>query len=176
VLKPPLPWIARHLPLIPAAGLALDLAAGRGRHTAALRAAGLRVVAVDRDVATLEAGFAGDLGCRIVALDLETGAPWALGGGYDGIVVAHYLHRPLLPDLVAALAPGGALIYETFMDGNERHGKPSNPDFLLRPNELIDVFSPALTIVAFEQGLVEGPRSAVVQRLAAVKGPVGRLL
>lgn len=154
----------------------LDLAAGSGRHTAALRAGGWRVVAADRDIAALEAEFDDDAGCRIVAVDLETGAPWALSGGYDGIVVTHYLHRPLFPDIVAALAPGGVLVYETFMLGNERFGKPSNPDFLLRPGELIEVFGPVLTIVAFEQGMVERPGPAVVQRLAAVKGPPGRLV
>lgn len=176
MLKPPLPWVARHLPLIPAGGLVLDLAAGSGRHTAALRAGGWRVVAVDRDVAALQAAFGADLGCRIVAIDLEQGAPWALGGGYAGIVVTRYLHRPLFPDIAAALAPGGVLIYETFMAGNERFGKPSNPDFLLRPGELIEAFAPRLTIVAFEQGLVEGAHPAMVQRLVAVKGPPGRLM
>ena len=99
---------------------------------------------------------------------------WPLGGGYDGIVVANYLHRPLLPAIGQALAPGGVLIYETFAVGNERLGHPRNPDFLLRPGELLAAFA-SLTIVAFEQGLVSKPRPAVIQRLAAVAGPPGRL-
>ena len=97
-----------------------------------------------------------------------------LGGGYDGIVVTNYLHRPLLRSLAAVLAPGGVLIYETFMVGNERLGRPRNPDFLLRPGELLDAFA-ALTIVAFEQGEVTRPRPAMIQRIAAVAGPLGFL-
>jgi hypothetical protein len=97
-----------------------------------------------------------------------------LGGGYDGIVVTNYLHRPLFAPLVAALAPGGVLIYETFAVGNERFGRPRNPDFLLRPGELLTAFAD-LTIVAFEQGEIIRPRPAAIQRIAAVNGPVGRL-
>ena len=98
----------------------------------------------------------------------------ALGGGYDGIVVANYLHRPLLRAIAAALGPGGVLIYETFALGNERFGRPSNHDFLLRPGELLDAFA-GLSVVAFEQGEVDRPRPAAVQRIAAVNGPLGRL-
>jgi hypothetical protein len=111
-------------------------------------------------------------------IDLETGDPKTtigqLGGGYDGIVVTNYLHRPLLRPLAAALAPGGALIYETFMVGNERFGRPRNPDFLLRPGEWLEAFA-ALGVVAFEQGEVAQPRPAMVQRIVAIAGPVGVL-
>jgi hypothetical protein len=107
-------------------------------------------------------------------IDLESGAGWPLGGGYDGIVVANYLHRALFPALAGALAPDGALIYETFAIGNERFGRPSNPDFLLHPGELLEVFA-VLTVIAFEQGEVAVPRPAVIQRIAAVSGPLGRL-
>jgi len=107
-------------------------------------------------------------GCEAVEADLEDGGPWRLGGAFAGIVVTNYLHWPLLPDLIAALRPGGALIYETFMLGNERFGKPSNPAFLLRPNELIDAFAPTLQVVAFEQGEVAAPRPACIQRIACV--------
>ncbi len=96
------------------------------------------------------------------------------GGGYDGIVVTNYLHRPLLPALAQALAAGGVLIYETFARGNERFGRPHNPDFLLRPGELLDAFA-ILTVIAFEQGEVSAPRPAVIQRIAAIAGPLGRL-
>jgi hypothetical protein len=79
------------------------------------------------------------------------------------------LHRPLFPRLIAALAPGGLLVYETFGSGNERFGKPSNPDFLLRPGELLDAFGTALATIAFEQGIVAQPKPAVIQRIAAAK-------
>jgi SAM-dependent methyltransferase len=177
--SPPAPvpsaWIRRFLPLIPQGGRVLDLAAGSGRHVRLLREAGYAVVAADRDIAALEAAFAGDSLCEIKMIDLEDGGPWRLGGGYDGIVVTNYLWRPLLPHLAAALAPGGALLYETFMLGQERFGRPSNPDFLLRPGELLAAFLDRLAIVAFEQGEVAAPRPAMVQRLAAVKGALGRL-
>jgi SAM-dependent methyltransferase len=171
----PSPWVRRFLPLIPAGGRVLDLAAGQGRHTRLLRANGYQVVAVDRDGAALRAAFAGDAAVSIVEADLEDGGPWRLGQGFDGIVVTNYLHRPLLPALVGALAPGGVLIYETFMIGNARFGRPSNPDFLLRQGELVAAFIDRLTIVAFEQGIVAAPRPAALQRITAVKGAVGPL-
>jgi SAM-dependent methyltransferase len=171
----PSPWIRRFLPLIRVGGRVLDLAAGQGRHTRLLRANGYQVVAVDRDAAGLRAALTGDAALSIVEMDLEDGGPWRLGQGYDGIIVANYLHRPLLPALADALAPGGALIYETFMAGNERFGRPANPDFLLRPGELLAAFGDRLTVVAFEQGSVTAPRAAVIQRIAAVQGEVGPL-
>ena len=165
---PPPPWVRRFVPLIRPRGRVLDLAAGNGRHTSLLRDCGFAVVAADRDAARL-AAFADDPLCTIRTLDLEDGVPWALGAEYDGIVVTNYLHRPLFPALIAALAPGGILIYETFAVGNERLGRPSNPEFLLRPGELVAVFGSALTIVAFEQGIVQRAKRAVIQRIAAVK-------
>jgi SAM-dependent methyltransferase len=169
------PWVRRFLPLVAAGGRVLDLAAGAGRHVTLLRQVGYQVVAVDRDAALLQSAFAGDASCVVTEMDLEDGGPWRLGEGFDGIIVANYLHRPLLPSLAAALAPGGVLIYETFMLGNERLGKPTNPDFLLRPGELLAVFLGRLDVVAFEQGRVDQPRPAVVQRIAAVKDGISRL-
>jgi SAM-dependent methyltransferase len=171
----PSPWVCRFLPLVAAGGRILDLAAGAGRHVSVLRQTGYQVVAVDRDTSALQAAFAGDGSCEIKAIDLENGGPWRLAGGYDGIVVTNYLHRPLLPLLAGALAPGGVLIYETFMLGNERLGRPTNPDFLLRPGELLAAFGDHLAVVAFEQGLVDRPRPAMIQRIAAVKGGIGSL-
>jgi SAM-dependent methyltransferase len=165
-------WVTRFLPLIKPGGLVLDLAAGTGRHVRLLRDRGFAVCAVDRDTTALSA-FAGPC-CEVRRLDLEAEDRWQLGDGYDGIIVANYLHRPLLPALARALAPGGVLIYETFARGNERFGRPRNPDFLLGPSELLDAFT-ALTVVAFEQGEVAVPRPAVIQRLAAVRGPMGPL-
>ena len=172
----PSSWVRRFAPLILAGGRVLDLAAGAGRHTRPLLDMGLNVTAVDRDIGSLR-NLAGAR-CELRQIDLETGEPNGvvarLGSPYDGIVVTNYLHRPLLRPLAAMLASGGVLIYETFMTGNERFGRPRNPDFLLRPGELLDAFA-ALTVIAFEQGEIVQPRPAVIQRIAAVAGPVGRL-
>jgi SAM-dependent methyltransferase len=169
-------WVRRFLPLIAPGGRVLDLAAGEGRHTRLALEQGLRVVAADRKMAELRAHFADEPRCERVEVDLEDGAPWRLGGGFDGIVVSLYLHRPLFPDLAAALAPRGVLIYETFMRGNERFGRPTNPDFLLKPNELFEAFARDLNVVAFEQGEVTEPKPAMMQRLAAVKDDFTRAI
>jgi SAM-dependent methyltransferase len=176
----PSAWVRRFVPLIRPGGRVLDLAAGAGRHTRHFVDMGFAVTAVDRDIARLRA-LAGAK-CEIREIDLEvgfeTGAPGSargpLGTSYDAIVATNYLHRPLFAPIAAALAPAGVLIYETFALGNERFGRPRNPDFLLRPGELIDAFA-ALTLVAFEQGEVTLPRPAVIQRIAALAGPLGRL-
>jgi SAM-dependent methyltransferase len=165
-------WVRRFVPLIRRGGRVLDLAAGSGRHTRFLLESGFAVCAVDRDISALLPIAA--RGCEVREIDLETGAPWPLGTGYDAIVVTNYLYRPLLPAIARALAASGVLIYETFARGNERFGRPHNPDFLLRPGELLDAFA-MLTVIAFEQGEVSAPRPAVIQRIAAVAGPVGRL-
>ena len=121
------------------------------------------MVAVDRDEQQLDAGIS------FVKADLEAG-PWPFAGRrFAGIVVTNYLHRPLFQAIEAALEEGGVLIYETFMSGNERFGRPSNPAFLLQPGELLKAFG-ALTPMGFEQGLVERPKSAVIQRLCALRG------
>jgi hypothetical protein len=164
--------VRRFVPLIRAGGRTLDLAAGGGRHTRLLLDVGLTVEAADRDTGAL-LPLAGPR-CTVRAMDLETGAPWPLGRGYDGIIVINYLHRPLLPAIVAALGEGGVLVYESFMLGNERFGRPRNPEFLLRPGELLEAFA-GLTVIAFEQGEVTLPRPAMIQRIAAVSGAAGRL-
>jgi SAM-dependent methyltransferase len=153
----PSPWVARWAPLV-GRGPVLDVASGSGRHSRLFGA--LEVIAVDRDAQSIP-------GVRFVQADLEDGSPWPFAGQrFGGIVVTNYLHRPLLPVLAGALAEGGVLIYETFMAGNERYGRPSNPNFLLRPGELLQAFA-ALTVVAFEQG---DTGKAVVQRLCAIRG------
>ncbi len=164
----PSPWVARFLALVPAGGRILDLAAGGGRHTRLARARGFAATAVDVDVAAL-ADLRADRAVEILACDLE-GAGWPLGDRrFAGVVVTNYLHRPALPRIVAAVAEGGALIYETFAEGNAAFGKPSNPNFLLKPGELLDAVRGELTVVAYEHGKVEAPRPAVIQRIAAVR-------
>jgi SAM-dependent methyltransferase len=170
----PSPWVGRFTPLIKPGGRVLDLAAGSGRHTVFLRRLGHAVVAADRDISALTA-LAADPAISIITTDLENGSPWVLGGNYDGIIVTNYLHRPLFPALQDALASDGILIYETFMIGNERFGRPSNPAFLLRPGELLETFGRSLTVIGFEQGIVERPKPAAIQRIAAVKGDTARL-
>ncbi len=165
----PSPWVERFLPLITAGGSVLDLACGQGRHSLLLAQLGHRVEAVDRDVEALARISARAPGIVTRAADLE-GGPWPYHGcAFDAIVVTNYLFRPLLPMLLNALEVNGVLIYETFMVGNERLGKPANPTFLLRPGELLEVVRPRLSVVAFEQGQVDTPRPAVVQRLCATR-------
>ena len=153
--------------LIHAGGTVLDLAAGHGRHTRAFRAMGFRVVAADLDVSGL-ADFSGDSNVEIRAVDLETGA-WPFERAFDAIVVTNYLHRPHAPHIIKALAPHGVLLFDTFAAGNEKLGRPRNPDFLLKPGELLQLFSP-LQVVAYECGEETTPRPAVRQRLCAVNG------
>ena len=167
----PSPWVQRFAPLLPAAGRVLDLACGGGRHTRFLLEAGHQVTALDRDLSGLS-DLAGTPGLEPVEADLEDGRPFPLAGRiFDGVVVTNYLHRPLLPDLVAAVAPGGLLIYETFARGNERFGKPSNPDFLLTPGELLTAVEGRLRVLAYEDLIVEIPRKAAVQRICARNEP-----
>lgn len=171
-LAAPSPWVVRFAPLIAEHGEVLDLACGGGRHARWLAQRGFRVEAVDRDGVALELI---DGAPHVVTreADLEQG-PWPYAGRrFDGIVVTNYLYRPRLGMLLDSLSPGGVLIYETFMLGNERFGKPSNPEFLLRPGELMARLGDGYTVVAFEQGEVAQPKPAVVQRICAVKGEAG---
>jgi SAM-dependent methyltransferase len=167
-VSPPSPWVERYAGLVPSGGVILDLAAGSGRHTRYFNNLGHSILAIDRDVSGL-ADLRAQLDIEIVELDLESEAPWPLPGRrFAGIVVTNYLHRPLLPHLVAALAPGGILIYETFARGNERFGRPSNPDFLLRPDELLELAQASgLSVLAYEQAEVSQPKPAVIQHIAA---------
>ena len=167
----PSPWISRFAPLIPAGSDVLDLACGSGRHARLLAGMGQRVEAVDRDAEAL-AALAGIDGIQTRCADLE-GGPWPYyGRGFDAIVVSNYLFRPLLPNLFGCLNEGGLLIYETFMVGNERFGKPSNPAYLLRSGELLDLVRNRLRVLAFEQGEVAEPRPAVIQHIVARRGSV----
>ncbi len=163
----PSPWIVRFAPLVASGGRVLDVACGAGRHSVFFSARGCHVTAVDRDPSTL-AGLAGLARVTVLGADIEA-APWPLSGKrYDAVIVTNYLHRALLPTLIAAVADDGVLLYETFARGNEAFGKPSNPDFLLTSGELLNALGDRLTVVAFEQGLVAGARPMVLQRIAAV--------
>lgn len=161
----PSSWVERWAPLI-GRGTVLDLACGSGRHARYFLSRSIDVVAVDREPQSIP-------GARFVQADLEDGSPWPLPGQrFEGIVVTNYLHRPLFQTLQASLAPGGVLIYETFMLGNERYGRPSNPAFLLRPGELLEAFR-GLAVKGFEEGPVESPKPAMIQRLCAVSAGKG---
>jgi SAM-dependent methyltransferase len=158
-LAAPSVWVARWAPRV-ARGPVLDVACGGGRHSRLFLERNLEVVAVDREAQAIP-------GARFVQADLEGGGPWPFAGQrFGAIVVTNYLHRPLFPHLAATLAEDGILIYETFMLGNEKYGRPSNPDFLLRPGELLEAFA-ALAPVAFEQGFLRRPKPAMVQRICA---------
>jgi SAM-dependent methyltransferase len=162
-------WVARFADLVPPGGRVLDVAAGSGRHARYFLTRGHPVTTVDRDSSGL-ADLSGDPAVEIVEADLESGAPWPFGArGFEGVVVANYLHRPLLPDIVAAVAAGGALVYETFARGQERFGRPGNPDFLLRPGELLEAVRGTLRVVAYEDLILEDPTPRAVQRIAAVR-------
>jgi SAM-dependent methyltransferase len=164
-------WVVRFIDRIPAAGRVLDLACGGGRHARHLVGSGFRVDAVDRDPQAI-AALAGIPGVNAISADIEAG-PWPYPGvRFDGIVVANYLWRPLMPVLRASLSSGGVLIYETFAEGNERFGRPSNPKFLLQPGELLRETA-GLRVVAYEDVYVDHPKPAMVQRICAIAAERG---
>ncbi len=158
------PWIATWAGLVPSGAAVLDLAAGNGRHARFFADRGHPVTAVDRDVS----GLAATGNVEVIAADLEDGSPWPLAGRtFGAVVVTNYLHRPLFPRLFEALQPGGVLLYETFMVGNERFGKPSNPDFLLKDGELLELVRGRFSVIAYEVRMISEPKMAMVQRIAA---------
>ncbi len=172
-------WVQRWSHLVPIGGTVLDIACGHGRHMAWFAGRGHAVTGVDRSPEAIEA--VRHLGDAVLA-DIENAPwPWVRSTGdvqpkpgtcatvartFDAVVVTNYLWRPLLPTIAQSVAPGGILIYETFSAGNETVGKPSRPDFLLRPGELLRAFD-ALRVVAYEEGFIEQP-ARFVQRLTAV--------
>jgi SAM-dependent methyltransferase len=168
-LNAPSLWIARYLSLASPGQTALDVAAGSGRHLRHARTLGYRVTAIDRDLSKLS-DLASAPSVSLIEADLEDGSPWPLPGAtFNAVIVTNYLYRPLFPALVAAVARDGVLLYETFATGNERYGKPSNANFLLRPSELLDAVRGHLTPVAFQHTTLDNP-VRIVQRIAAV-GP-----
>ena len=158
----PSDWVVRWAPQVKR-GPVLDVASGGGRHARYFADRGFPVVAVDRQPQRIE-------GVEFVQADLEDGTPWPFAGRrFGAIVVTNYLHRPLFNSIADSLDTGGVLIYETFMAGNERFGRPSNPAFLLNPGELREAFA-SLRVVAFEEGEVARPKPAMTQRICAIKG------
>ena len=162
----PSTWVQRWSHLVPAGGSVLDVACGHGRHMAWFAGRGHSVTGIDRSPEAIAA--AAEFG-QAVEADIESG-PWPLeGASFDAVIVTNYLWRPLLPRIVASVAPGGVLVYETFSVGNETVGKPSRPDFLLNPGELLQATA-TLHTVAFEEGFCSAPER-FVQRIASVRKP-----
>lgn len=162
----PSPWIVRWVHLIKPNGSVLDLACGSGRHLHWLAAQGFVITGVDRNAQALakSTGLA-----ELIEADIEAG-PWPLAGRrFDAVIVTNYLWRALLPTIVDSVAEGGVLLYETFADGQQHIGKPSNPEFLLRPGELLTACA-GLRVVAFEEGFADPP-PRYIQRVAAVREP-----
>jgi SAM-dependent methyltransferase len=159
-------WVARFAHLVKPGGRVLDLACGRGRNARLFLPRGHPVCAVDRDLSGL--ADLDDPRLTRIEADLE-GEPWPLGDArFDAVVVTNYLHRPLFAPILGALAANGVLIYETFAQGNERFGRPRNPDFLLHPGELLEVARQGgLRVLAYEDLALETPRPACVQRICA---------
>jgi SAM-dependent methyltransferase len=167
----PSAWLQRWAHLMAPGSTVLDVACGAGRHMRYLATLGHRVTGVDRN---LEAVALAQSSGSVICADIENG-PWPFAGQTFGcVVVTHYLWRPLLPTLVGSVAPGGVLIYETFASGNESVGKPSRPDFLLQPGELLRV-TEGLRTVAYEDGFEASP-DRFVQRIVAVRSGATRAL
>jgi len=165
----PSAWVLRWTARLSAGTSVLDLACGSGRHARLLAARGCRVTALDHDPASAQA-LANTPNVEFVQADLEADE-WPLGNQtFDAIVVTNYLHRPLFAALKTALAPGGLLVYETFAAGNAQFGRPSNPDYLLRPRELLDAFGTDLRVLGFEDGFTTQPKAAMLQRIAVRNG------
>lgn len=168
-LRPASDWVVRFLHGVPQGGHVLDVACGSGRHLRLALSAGHAAVGIDRDLSGV-ADLNGDPAVELIEADLEIGNPFPLRGRmFAGVIVTNYVWRPILPDIVACVAPDGVLIYETFALGQETIGRPANPDFLLNPGELIDAVYGRLVPIAYEHMTLSGPRR-VVQRIAAV-GP-----
>lgn len=167
----PSAWVERWAHLVNPQGRVLDVACGHGRHAYYFHQQNHHVTLVDRSQAAIESVAIEAHDCEKVVADIENG-PWPFAGRqFDAVVVTNYLWRPLMPTLLASLAPGGVMIYETFTSGNETVGKPSRPDFLLRPGELLQTCKD-LRVVAFEEGFIDaaaGTSPRFVQRIAAMR-------
>lgn len=165
----PSEWVEQFIPFLKNRSEILDLACGSGRHTRLLANNGHKVTAVDVNPQSLKK-LSEVPGVEIICADLEKDRwPFASSRKFDGVVVTNYLHRPIMANILKSLNNRGILIYETFMVGNERYGKPSNPEFLLKPNELIEYFGRDLKVIKYEAGVISRQREAVIQRICAVR-------
>lgn len=177
----PSDWVVRFASQIPKSNelsyRVLDYACGTGRHARYLLSLGHSILAMDRDRQCLmELETSIDL-CqplpielRCIDLEQEMCVLEEENELFAGIIVTNYLYRPHLLRLFEQLEVGGVMIYETFAVGNERYGKPSNPNFLLKENELLKIaMGYHFHILAFEQLEVTLPKPAMIQRICAVR-------
>jgi SAM-dependent methyltransferase len=176
----PSDWVKRFISLIPQTekGYVLDLACGSGRHSKIALDHGYQVLAVDLNISPileLKQSLPIHLQNRLQVLELDLEAPDfpLLPEGYsiNGVMVTNYLYRPHIQQLLDLILPSGVIIYETFALGNEQFGKPSNPAFLLQKDELWQYIQARndFSVVSFEQGYLERPKPAMIQRICAVK-------
>ena len=170
----PAGWVLDNADLLRPGMRVLDVAAGRGRHALLFAAAGWPVTAIDRDGPRMAAlaAVAARLGWPLTTevRDLEAGDVDLGTSACDLIVVTHYLHRPLMPAIVRALAPGGLLVYETFTTAQAARGKPTNPDYLLQSGELPRLVAP-LVVERHREGEVDGRMvaSVVARRVSGLE-------
>ena len=158
----PSAWVTRFGAQIENGGQVLDVACGGCRHANWFAGQGHSVVAVDRERPAVMLP-----GVNFVLADLEA-AQWPFAArNFAAVVVTNYLYRPLFTHLIQAVAPGGLLIYETFAMGNEKYGRPSNPEYLLRSGELLEAVRDHLQVIAFEDLYQDEPKPSMVQRIAA---------
>jgi SAM-dependent methyltransferase len=151
---------------VPSGTAVLDLATGAGRNALFFADRGHSVTAVDRDLARLPQAA----NVERLQADLEDDSPWPLAGRrFGAVVVTRYLHRPLMPQLLDCVTTGGVLLYETFMEGNERYGRPSRPEHLLKDGELLELVRGRFSVTAYEARMISEPRMAMMQRIAARK-------
>lgn len=162
-------WVRRYYRQFPKNGFILDLAGGTGRHARFLSQKGFKILLVDNQISKAK-----DLqnveGIKLVECDLEDGNSLPFPAStFQGIVVTNYLYRPIFPQLLCLLEVGGILIYETFAVGHEKYGRPTNPDYLLKSGELINLVSPQMRVIAYEEHSITRPTKAYVQSLVAAK-------
>jgi SAM-dependent methyltransferase len=158
-------WIQRWSHLAKPQSHVLDLACGAGRHMKYFQGLGHHCTGVDRSKEALAEACANG---QVIEADIE-GGTWPLSDRvFDVVIVTNYLWRPLMPRILECLAPDGLLIYETFALGHEKFGKPSRPDFLLKPGELLQTCA-QLHVIAYEDGYWDQPAKCVQRIVAAQK-------